>query len=156
LEVPLCIKKLPKECENKFKEELSKLTIHNTNDDIVRMISNFLTDFKGKFVPSLFIYCQSESLLAIKAKESAPWAKWGGNQGGCSLVWKSENKYVIWHECFHLLGADDCYDKNNPHIRKCDLPTCIMQYAPSYETVDGNEFLCNKLIKMLKEKYQKK
>jgi hypothetical protein len=100
----------------------------------------------------LMVYCKPNSELAMAARKQCPTAVWGCTVDGIlSAVYKLGNKYILWHEILHLFGVDDCYLPNNPHTGPtCELPNCIMQYAPSGETVGEWPFLCQENIKRIK------
>ncbi len=62
----------------------------------------------------------------------------------------------------HLLlvrddDLDECYEPYHPYPKKgdCDCESCLMQYAPSKETVDEWPSLCGKVIKLLQERGSK-
>jgi len=109
---------------------------------------------------NLLVYCVSNDPIAKAAiRESHQRARWGYTgdyvnyvRGALfAAVYKPDNKFIIWHEALHLLGADDCYDENNLYQKKpdCDFPDGIMQYAPTPKNVRGWPFLCNKNVKLI-------
>jgi hypothetical protein len=58
-------------------------------------------------------------------------------------------KQSIWHETAHLLGADECYDVNDPQHRtleSCTHPKCFMQR----DSTKGQCF-CDKSIAEMRE-----
>ena len=95
------------------------------------------------------IYCDPDQPVGRAARARLPHAVWGISMKGLfSLTYCRGNKQIFWHETLHLLGAQDHYD---PIIfrTKCELPTCIMQYAPSEITVGKNAFLCRQTQSVL-------
>jgi len=106
---------------------------------------------RNKYTPIL-VYCRPDSYIAKAIKKNVPLAQWGYTQPSfISAVYNQNNKYILWHEALHLFGALECYDNNNPnHGTTCELPNCLMQYAPTKETVKKWPFLCKKNIKKLK------
>jgi hypothetical protein len=100
----------------------------------------------GQWAP-LLVCCRTDSKLAKAARAQSPNAVWGLFNELISAVYNLHNKYILWHEVFHLWGADDCYSKDNPNTGPhCGLPGCIMQYAPTPQTVCTWPFLCPKNV----------
>jgi hypothetical protein len=104
----------------------------------------------------LLVYCRPDSGIAKAAKRQAPWALWGGTSGCLAAVYKHNNKFTIWHEAVHLLLSrsderDECYEPYPPYAKKCDCDCepCLMQYAPSEETIGEWPSLCTKVIELL-------
>lgn len=87
------------------------------------------------FVPGLLIYCRGNDQLAQSAQKANPTAEWGATCGRLAVVWTSGNEKLIWHEALHLLGVTDCYDKETLEGSCEKEPGCLMQYAPTDETV---------------------
>ena len=112
--------------------------------------------FKEGVPPKLLLYCRPDSKLAMAAKKQARLPSWGVTCGSFSAVYKPQNKFIIWHETLHLLGLDECYDENNPDVRRpdCKCEDCIMQYEQP-DTWVGPFSLCDKNIKLLKELAEK-
>ena len=99
-----------------------------------------------------------EHLLAIACPRSHQllWAKttqgtWGTAfpGGPLAVCWTVPDKFIVWHEALHLLGADDCYDLET-HRATCELPHCIMQFEPTANTVRSRPFLCKKVLDRLR------
>jgi len=100
----------------------------------------------------LLIYCSDDSKLANAARKENKLAKWGlvNDKYHVAAVYKSNDKYILWHEILHLFAVDDCYLPDNPYIGPtCELPNCIMQYVPSKENVREWPFLCQENIKRI-------
>lgn len=79
----------------------------------------------------------------------------GASNGPLALVYGSADKYVIWHEALHLLGARDCYDTSDPWQNPgptCELPNCLMQYAPTSEAVRDWPFLCQNNLDLIESR----
>lgn len=93
----------------------------------------------------LLVRCPPDSRIALVAKKEHPIAKWGITCNRVySLVYRMNNKYIVWHEVLHLLGANDCYCPKRPEApRACGLAGCIMQYAPTQRKVAAWPFLCS-------------
>lgn len=65
------------------------------------------------------------------------------------------DKYIIWHEMLHLLGAYDCYDlSKNERGPNCDLPNCIMQYEATMANVGKWPFLCNGNLQLVRNRLE--
>ncbi|MBL7185687.1 MAG: hypothetical protein ISS70_05125 [Phycisphaerae bacterium] len=106
----------------------------------------------GFFIPSLLVYCHRDSAIARSALREDGAGPWGAECCGFAAVYESGNKFVIWHEALHLLGAHDCYEEDDPYRRKpdCNCNSCTMQYVPTEDTV-GKWSLCDKNVKKLKD-----
>jgi len=105
----------------------------------------------------LVVYCKPDSELATAARKQMPAAYWGCTVGSTlSAVYRLGNKYILWHEILHLFNANDCYPPDDPNRGPtCELPNCIMQYAPTKKTVGEWPFLCQKNIKRIKDRSEK-
>ena len=92
----------------------------------------------------LLVCCDRNAPIAQAARKQCPLAKWGLTQPSLfSAVYRIENKFIIWHEIFHLWGANDCYAPERPNAgTRCGLRNCIMQYAPTDQSVGKWPFLC--------------
>ncbi len=106
----------------------------------------------------LLVCCCQDSYIADAAHREKSSACWGTTCGFFSAVYKPNNKFTIWHESVHLLllqddNRDECYEPYPPYAKKsdCDCESCLMQYAPSDETVGEWPSLCNKVINLLQE-----
>jgi hypothetical protein len=105
-------------------------------------------------IPALVVCCRDDSTLAKKAKAKSPHALWGCACGGLVAIYRHD-PYLIWHEMFHLFGADDCYEvgpKGEIEDHTCGNIQCIMQYAPSEETVGLPLTLCDKNVRKIRER----
>jgi len=124
-----------------------------------------LDDFLGKVVVTmttdmlpLLILCPPESTIAQLARKRERTACWGasfGDRDECSCYWLSlvyhlNDKHTIWHEALHLLGADDCYDKETKE-RTCELPNCIMQFEDPKQGYGQGLPLCQANIERVKK-----
>jgi len=118
-----------------------------------KQIRNKLDSLDLKGMP-LLVYCKNNSTLAKAAVKQDSLAKWGLTHDYyfVSAVYEPDNKYLLWHEALHLFDACDCYCYYNPENHagsNCELSNCIMQYAPTKETVGEWPFLCQKNIKRI-------
>jgi len=100
---------------------------------------------RSLWVP-LLVYCSVTSEIAKVCRRAHPSHLWGSAwYPFVSVVYRPNNKYLLWHEALHLFHAHDCYSEDAPNgPTTCELPDCIMQYAPSEETVGEWPFLCQK------------
>lgn len=102
--------------------------------------------------PNLSILCSPESKIAQLARKQSPEALWGfsnadpehpeGKCGWCSATYELGNKFILWHETLHVLGADDCHDCDRNPGPTCGCKNCIMRYVPTPESVGEWPFLC--------------
>ena len=91
------------------------------------------------------VYCDPESAAAHAARERLPHALWGISIGGAlSLTYCPGNPFAFWHETLHLLGAQDHYATHALGATTCELPSCIMQYAPCERTVGERPYICRR------------
>ncbi len=95
-------------------------------------------------IPRIVVFCTRESRIASLMIENNPAAEWGATSGLYAAIYRHD-RFLVWHEMFHLLGAEDCYDTAAPDI--AEIPTCgnigcVMQYAPTEATVSDPPFLC--------------
>lgn len=100
----------------------------------------------------LLLYCKPNSSIASAAKKQDKNAIWGYMcDYKIAAVYRLNNKYILWHEVLHLFDVCDCYCYFNPNAgTNCDLTNCIMQYAPTPQTVGEWPFLCGKNIKRIR------
>jgi hypothetical protein len=103
----------------------------------------------------LLILCSPQNRLAQLSLHYKSDAEWGitcpQNDSILSIVYNLNNAPVIWHEALHLLGADECYDPDNiKDHSNCKLLNCVMQYAPTEQTVGRQPILCNKTIQAVR------
>jgi predicted nucleotidyltransferase len=70
--------------------------------------------FKEGVTPKLLVYCRPDSQIANVARRENPSALYGAACGSFAAVYRLDYKVTIWHEALHLLGADDCYEQDNP------------------------------------------
>ncbi len=103
-------------------------------------------------IPQVILACPDDHDLAQSTRANNPQAIWGGALGPLALVYRPENKFLVWHEAMHLLGAQDCYD--NAGRRTCLLDNCLMQYVPCKHTVEDWPFLCDANVQRVRERIQ--
>lgn len=103
--------------------------------------------------PKLLVYCRPDSQIANAARRENPSALYGATCGSFAAVYRLDYKVTIWHEALHLLGADDCYEQDNPRKKKpqCKLDGCIMEWNPPESTCENWPFLCDKNICLLQD-----
>lgn len=102
------------------------------------------TRLSDKAHRGLVICCQSNSVLARKAKRNASHAKYGCHNGWLAVVYHHD-KRVVWHEMYHLFRAQDCYDPSDESTYdspKCRNRHCIMQYDATSELVGDPPYIC--------------
>lgn len=98
----------------------------------------------------LYVYCPSDAPIAKAARKRLPRAAWGISISGVlSLSYGGHNKHILWHEALHLLGAQDHYTLGREGVT-CELPQCLMQYAPDARTVGAGPMLCRQTLGMLR------
>ena len=98
------------------------------------------------------VYCNPESAAARAARGRLPHALWGISiVGTLSLTYCQGNPFAFWHETLHLLGAQDHYSTDDL-ATTCELPSCVMQYAPSDRTVGERPFLCRRTRAILQKR----
>jgi len=100
----------------------------------------------------LCVYCPDSTCAAAEAgRRRLPHAFWGINFAGrLSLTYVKGNRFALWHETLHLLGAQDHYDPQSFQTT-CGIPTCVMQFAPDARTVEEGKFLCPETLKVLRK-----
>jgi len=149
----LIAKRLGKEGQDIVEQWLS-------DPDVKAVFPHLLSEgsFLSKNMPQdegwspLLVFCQPDSLLAKRLKRVRYGAAWGYCEvPTISAVYEPSNKHILWHETLHLFDVDDCYDYNDPNNgTTCELPDCLMQYAPSSQTVGKWPFLCKKAVEKLR------
>jgi hypothetical protein len=95
-------------------------------------------------IPKLVILCDPSHQLVTTIRKANPGALWGASNGSVSVVYEHEPA-VVWHEMFHLFGAEDCYEGDSAQdstTPKCGHINCLMQYAPTLARVGDPPFLC--------------
>lgn len=107
-----------------------------------------------EFTP-LVVYCRPDAKIAKAIKRERPSACWGVTMDHLiSVVYnpEPENKYILWHEVLHLFDANDCYSSQAPNSgTNCGLTNCVMQYAPTEQTVGKWLFICQPNIELIQE-----
>lgn len=135
----------------------SKNEVLNTleqQDDIYGFFSLTLFSIRKRLgqVSRLFILCSPDDKIATLAKKECPNALWGVSNTQVSATYDLDNKFIIWHEALHLLGADDCYDlSKGDRGPNCECKKCIMQYEPTKYTVGEWPFLCDRNIDRIRK-----
>jgi hypothetical protein len=144
----LCVSNVPSDISEVFDMELRRCPItpqpmERYLDAIITKLGHSYSDL-WKWTP-LLVRCLEDSPIALAAKKENPLAEWGIALGLWAVVYAMNNKYIIWHESLHLYTAEDCYCRENPEgPTTCELPGCIMQYAPCEGKVAPWPFLCRK------------
>ena len=147
LSINLCFtfREVPVELQNNIVEILK-------SDRDIQLIMGNLEDLfftkSDNYIPGLLVRCPYNHHLARSSRLKNPDHKWGTcYDSRLSLVYppidQQKNRHLIWHEAFHLLGAEDCYK------HQCEKPNSIMQYAPTEENVGNWPFLCQRNIEKI-------
>ena len=103
----------------------------------------------------LLVCCRRDAIPAKAIRASNPMAQWGGTCAKrLAVVWQ-QDKYVIWHEILHLLGATDCYTQDDAGPT-CELGNCIMQYQPCKHNVDQWPFICKANVRQIQNHLQRR
>jgi len=111
-------------------------------------------DPTSRRTPGLLVCCTVGHSLAKLCVKTNPNFVWGAATQPVAIVYELSNKYIIWHELLHTLGAEDCYDKNDPASNPgptCECPNCIMQYAPTHNNVTQWPFLCEANVRKIRK-----
>jgi hypothetical protein len=96
------------------------------------------------------VFCLPTHPAARAAQKRVVHARWGLSfRGRLSLTYVMGNKYALWHETLHLFGAQDHYDLKTFRTT-CELPSCVMQYAPTEEVLEGRGYLCAQTLEILR------
>lgn len=102
---------------------------------------------------ALSVSCSAEHPIACAARGAYPLARWGlCTAGVLAVTYHPGNRFILWHETMHLLGASDHYD-NRTLATTCGEPGCLMQYAPSDETVTEETCLCPETLRVLRRNW---
>ena len=137
------VEKLPSDCV----EDL-EATVRDAKqfDDVYDSVAGLLRDRFGD-VRKVLVACRPDHEFARGIKQKRPAAAWGVAfvGGPFGVIYNLSNKYLVWHEALHLLGADDCYDQSNQGPT-CEHTSCIMQYVPTAQTVGEWPFLCTENV----------
>lgn len=139
-----------------LKEEV--VSVIESEKNIVSCSRAISKHFYDKFgdLANLVVLCPPGSALYAIALQNNPLALWGINSDGLAAIYNLDNKYIVWHETLHILGAKDCYDlvKDN-RGPNCELGNCIMQYEATEENVGPWPFLCKKNVSLVKSRINK-
>jgi len=110
------------------------------------------SEYKGS--DPLLIGANPIGEIARKFKEVAPYALYGVQFPNTNIaaIYHYNDPYTTWHEIFHLLGSEDCYEVNDQgevtdRGPTCGMTNCIMQYGITAELIGQWPFLCDKNIK---------
>jgi hypothetical protein len=111
---------------------------------------------EARGLPGLVVLCDAGSDLSRKVQKAKCGALWGACVGRLAIVYHHEPA-AVWHEMFHLLGAEDCYkgecpDEHDPP--RCGHMNCIMQCAPTVMRVGDPPFMCEANIQRIREQYR--
>ena len=139
-----------------LKEEV--VSVIESEENIVNCSSAVPEYFYDKFgdLANLVVLCPPDSALHAIALQSNSDALWGINNAGLAAIYNLDNKYIVWHETLHILGADDCYDLDKDNRGpNCELGNCIMQYEATEENVGTWPFLCKKNVSLVKSRINK-
>ncbi len=148
-------RQLPTDLKNKIDFDADDL--FKISDNVVRILNQELKGIRALL--KLLVCTEYESGLAKLCRNYDKSAWWGVSTDWMAVVYKLDNKYAIWHETLHLLGAHDCYRKGKDGQVIDRGPTCnancVMVYAPSEETVNIKKwpFLCEKNLCKLRKKF---
>ena len=144
VKVTMVVEKLPESLAAKIHPHISEPEkLAHIAAAVAEEIDEELAPKHGGFVPGLLIFCQKTHPLAKSARKANPSAQWGATCGRLAVVWARDNEKVIWHEALHILGVSDCYNGNTLEGTCEKEPGCIMQYAPTDDSVaDCPDCLC--------------
>ena len=115
---------LPEECEADIRNILQRgrISIHDWEHDLLCYYAD-----NQKCISNTLVVCSQVSHLAESCKEANPNALWGLATSSLAIVYGIHDKYIVWHEMLHLLGANDCYDLSRDNRGpNCELPNCVM------------------------------
>lgn len=154
LEVPCNVQPVPKELIDEVEGALDKSTICEVADEISWVFQSLFPNGAGH-ISNLVVLCDADDRLANMAKLNNEYALDGGAIGRLAVVYNFE-PVTIWHEMFHLLGADDCYDTDNPSVddMKCGEPNCIMRYSNWIDLVGDPPFICDENVERIRRHFR--
>jgi hypothetical protein len=103
-------------------------------------------------LPKVVAFCRDSNTLVADIQQRSPHALWGVSNGFLSVIYHHEPA-LIWHEMFHLLGAEDCYKIGERGIDDhfCGNQRCVMQYAPTLEAVGNPPSICSGNVARIRE-----
>lgn len=109
-------------------------------------------DVHSLSLPKIAAFCRNSNTLVTEIQRNAPRALWGVAIDRLCVIYHHEPA-SIWHEMFHLLGADDCYKIGDRGIddRSCGNQRCVMQYAPTLEVVGNPPSICRGNVARIRE-----
>jgi len=146
IEISYQFTELPRELEKDVRE------IFYQSDDVVCCEGKLCQLFLERHgdLSSLLVICPKTSRLAKAYLKKYPW---GIANISLAIVYGLYDKYVIWHEMLHLLGAKDCYDlSKSDRGPNCECPNCIMQYEATRANVRNWPFLCDANIQRMQKR----
>ena len=149
-EIQYTFTELPGEYESDIHEILQDIpdSVHDWEHELLHYYAD-----KQKHISNTLIICPKDSHLAKLCLRIKPDAPWGLATSTLSFVYEIRDKYIVWHETLHLLGADDCYDlSKNDRGPSCDLPNCVMQYEATMTNVGTWPFLCKENLQRIRNK----
>jgi hypothetical protein len=104
----------------------------------------------------LLICANPLSEIACLCKKESSHLEYGAMFPGINIAvaYYFENPYILWHEAFHLLGAEDCYGTDAGIVTDrgptCGKSNCIMQYAITDNKIGDWPFLCEENMERVK------
>ena len=112
----------------------------------------FRDDRTSVRLPKVVAFCRDSNTLVADIRQRAPHALWGVSNGFLSVIYYHEPA-LIWHEMFHLLGAEDCYkiEDHGLNDHSCGNQRCIMQYAPTLESTGDPPSMCSGNVARIRE-----
>ena len=156
LNVDCSIAPLPGYLQDKIADDITHLDFGDCAAQMFCTMSSKASDVMP--VPRLLVCCDPQHPLANKCLKARPSALWGVANGCIAVVYNLDNHYAIWHELLHTLGAEDCYDPENPSRcpgPTCEHPECIMQYATDKGEADGQLLLCRENVDRIRKLFAK-
>lgn len=98
---------IPTESHSAFKTQVKSGSIPD--------LASFKPELTGNFIG----LCEPSSELAKNCRAYCSICKWGLSipTSHLAYVYNLEDGYTLWHEAFHLYGADDCYKVDNTTVR---------------------------------------
>ena len=151
LEVDCRIARLPDGIQSRILDDLQcsefaecAIRVSGTLSDEIGMLATM--DPNRYLIPRVIVCCSRQHPLTEKCLTANSKALWGVKNCCLAVVYELGNHCALWHELLHNVGAEDCYDTENPAADPgptCGHQQCIMQYAPTEGVVDGQLPLCS-------------
>jgi hypothetical protein len=136
-------------------EDLATVTTNVSNVILDHPRCEVVAERTSVRLPKFVVFCNRDHSLAKTILAASPQAEWGASNGRIAVIYELQSA-VAWHEMLHLLGAKDCYPKNNPDqstLPTCGHDNCIMQYAPTLGRVGDPFFLCRGNVQQIQQSY---